>query len=59
MNNPNKKLNKNLRLQIYPTNLKHNQKNHKGKMKKILIAGDVNGNFDPILKRLKKFDFAP
>lgn len=25
--------------------------------KKILIAGDVNGNFAPIIKRLSKFDF--
>lgn len=25
--------------------------------KKILVAGDVNGNFTPILKRLSKFDF--
>lgn len=27
-------------------------------MKKILIAGDINGNFNPLLKRLKKFDIA-
>lgn len=25
--------------------------------KKILVAGDVNGNFDPLLKQLDKFDF--